>query len=135
QPRVAGGGYAVPAGRHSGGYHPESAGRAAPHEHWPDHGDASGLGRRAARHASGLASLRRRPEERIEDLLEQAGLKREGKVTLFDGRTGEPFDEPVTVGIIYMLKLAHLVEDKVHARSTGPYSLVTQQPLGGKAQV
>ena len=57
-----------------------------------------------------------------------------GKVTLLDGETGEPFDQPVTVGIIYMLKLAHLVEDKVHARSTGPYSLVTQQPLGGKAQ-
>ncbi len=58
----------------------------------------------------------------------------EGKVELFDGRTGEPFDTPVTVGYIYMLKLAHLVEDKVHARSTGPYSLITQQPLGGKAQ-
>ncbi len=57
-----------------------------------------------------------------------------GKQTLYDGRTGEPFDQPVTVGIIHMLKLAHLVEDKVHARSTGPYSLVTQQPLGGKAQ-
>jgi DNA-directed RNA polymerase subunit beta len=57
-----------------------------------------------------------------------------GKVTLYDGKTGRPFDQPVTVGIIYMMKLAHLVEDKVHARSTGPYSLVTQQPLGGKAQ-
>ena len=57
-----------------------------------------------------------------------------GQVTLFDGATGEPFDRPVTVGLIHMLKLAHLVEDKVHARSTGPYSLVTQQPLGGKAQ-
>jgi len=57
-----------------------------------------------------------------------------GKVTLYDGQTGEPFDQPVTVGVIYMLKLAHLVQDKVHARSTGPYSLVTQQPLGGKAQ-
>ena len=57
-----------------------------------------------------------------------------GKVTLYDGRTGEPFDQPVTVGVIHMMKLAHLVEDKVHARSTGPYSLVTQQPLGGKAQ-
>ena len=57
-----------------------------------------------------------------------------GKMTLYDGKTGEPFDQPVTVGVIYMLKLAHLVEDKVHARSTGPYSLVTQQPLGGKAQ-
>jgi len=57
-----------------------------------------------------------------------------GKVTLYNGKTGEPYDKPVTVGIIHMLKLAHLVEDKVHARSTGPYSLVTQQPLGGKAQ-
>ena len=57
-----------------------------------------------------------------------------GKVTLFDGRTGQPFDQPVTVGYIYMLKLIHLVEDKIHARSTGPYSLITQQPLGGKAQ-
>jgi DNA-directed RNA polymerase subunit beta len=55
-------------------------------------------------------------------------------VVLYNGKTGEPFDRPVTVGIIYMMKLAHLVEDKVHARSTGPYSLVTQQPLGGKAQ-
>jgi DNA-directed RNA polymerase subunit beta len=57
-----------------------------------------------------------------------------GKVKLYDGKTGEPFDQPVTVGVIHMMKLAHLVEDKVHARSTGPYSLVTQQPLGGKAQ-
>ena len=57
-----------------------------------------------------------------------------GKVTLFDGRTGQPFDQPVTVGYIYVLKLIHLVEDKIHARSTGPYSLITQQPLGGKAQ-
>ncbi|MFH1016368.1 MAG: hypothetical protein V1771_05160, partial [Chloroflexota bacterium] len=57
-----------------------------------------------------------------------------GRVTLRDGRTGEPFDQPVTVGMIYMMKLIHLVEDKVHARSTGPYSLITQQPLGGKAQ-
>jgi DNA-directed RNA polymerase subunit beta len=73
-------------------------------------------------------------EEDIEALLEKAGLPGNGKVQLFDGRTGEPFDKPVTVGYTYMLKLAHLVEDKVHARSTGPYSLITQQPLGGKAQ-
>src|SRR5207253_9590626 len=66
--------------------------------------------------------------------LEKAGLPADGKVRLRDGRSGEEFDEPVTVGLIYMLKLAHLVEDKIHARSTGPYSLVTQQPLGGKAQ-
>src|SRR5699024_8400733 len=57
-----------------------------------------------------------------------------GKTTLYDGRTGDPFDHPVTVGVMYMLKLHHLVDDKIHARSTGPYSLVTQQPLGGKAQ-
>jgi DNA-directed RNA polymerase subunit beta len=73
-------------------------------------------------------------EEDIEELLRRAGLPETGKVQLFDGRTGEPFDHPITVGYTYMLKLAHLVEDKVHARSTGPYSLITQQPLGGKAQ-
>jgi DNA-directed RNA polymerase subunit beta len=73
-------------------------------------------------------------EEMIHSELERAGLPRDGKVELYDGRTGERFDNPVTVGQIYMLKLAHLVEDKIHARSTGPYSLVTQQPLGGKAQ-
>ena len=73
-------------------------------------------------------------EEEIRHLLGEAGLPEDGRVDLYDGRTGEKFDRPVTVGIIYMLKLAHLVEDKIHARSTGPYSLVTQQPLGGKAQ-
>jgi DNA-directed RNA polymerase subunit beta len=73
-------------------------------------------------------------EAEIEDLLEKAGLPRSGKTTLYDGRTGEAFDHEVCVGYIYMLKLAHLVEDKIHARSTGPYSLITQQPLGGKAQ-
>jgi DNA-directed RNA polymerase subunit beta len=73
-------------------------------------------------------------EEDIEEYLERAGKPRSGKEQLFDGRTGEPFDQPITVGYTYMLKLAHLVEDKVHARSTGPYSLITQQPLGGKAQ-
>jgi DNA-directed RNA polymerase subunit beta len=74
------------------------------------------------------------PEDEIEKQLERAGLPSTGKVRLYDGRTGESFDSAVTVGYIYMLKLAHLVEDKVHARSTGPYSLITQQPLGGKAQ-
>jgi DNA-directed RNA polymerase subunit beta len=73
-------------------------------------------------------------EDEIKELLAAAGLPEDGKVDLYDGRTGEKFDRPVTVGVIYMLKLAHLVEDKIHARSTGPYSLVTQQPLGGKAQ-
>ena len=73
-------------------------------------------------------------ESEISELLEQAGLSKTGKSILYDGRTGEPFDKPITVGIMYMLKLHHLVDDKIHARSTGPYSLVTQQPLGGKAQ-
>ncbi len=73
-------------------------------------------------------------EEDIIEQLERAGLPTNGKMQLFEGRTGEPFESPVTVGYVYMLKLAHLVDDKIHARSTGPYSLVTQQPLGGKAQ-
>ena len=73
-------------------------------------------------------------EENIKDCLENAGLPRSGQVTLYDGRTGEPFERPVTVGYMYILKLHHLVDDKMHARSIGPYSLVTQQPLGGKAQ-
>ena len=73
-------------------------------------------------------------EEEIENMLEMAGLETNGKTVLYDGRTGDPFDKPVTVGVMYMLKLHHLVDDKIHARSTGPYSLVTQQPLGGKAQ-
>lgn len=73
-------------------------------------------------------------EEDIWEALEETGLDRDGKTILYDGRTGQPFDNRVTVGVIYMLKLAHLVDDKIHARSTGPYSLVTQQPLGGKAQ-
>ncbi len=73
-------------------------------------------------------------EEDVFTALREAGLPESGKTVLFDGRTGEPFDNEVTVGYVYMLKLAHLVDDKIHARSTGPYSLVTQQPLGGKAQ-
>ena len=73
-------------------------------------------------------------EHDIEKLLEKANLPTNGKVQLYDGRTGQPFDNPVTVGYMYYLKLHHLVDDKIHARSTGPYSLVTQQPLGGKAQ-
>ncbi len=74
-------------------------------------------------------------EKNVTDMLELANLPKSGQTYLWDGRTGEKFDRPVTVGIIYMLKLHHLVEDKIHARSTGPYSLVTQQPLGGKAQL
>jgi DNA-directed RNA polymerase subunit beta len=73
-------------------------------------------------------------EGQIDEALIRAGLPTDGKTVLFDGRNGEPFDHRVTVGYIYMLKLHHLVEDKIHARSTGPYSLITQQPLGGKAQ-
>ncbi len=73
-------------------------------------------------------------ETEVIKTMEKAGMASDGKTVLYDGRTGEPFDNPVTVGIIYMIKLAHLVDDKIHARSTGPYSLVTQQPLGGKAQ-
>jgi DNA-directed RNA polymerase subunit beta len=73
-------------------------------------------------------------EEDVWSTLEEAGMARDGKTILYDGRTGEPFDNRVSVGIMYMIKLAHMVDDKLHARSTGPYSLVTQQPLGGKAQ-
>ena len=74
-------------------------------------------------------------EKEIHNIMEKAGLPGTGKVTLYDGLSGEPFDNEVTVGVIYIMKLAHLVEDKMHARSIGPYSLVTQQPLGGKAQL
>ena len=74
-------------------------------------------------------------ERDVTDMLQLANLPDTGQTNLWDGRTGEKFDRSVTVGTIYMLKLHHLVEDKIHARSTGPYSLVTQQPLGGKAQL
>jgi DNA-directed RNA polymerase subunit beta len=73
-------------------------------------------------------------EKEIKNMLKVSGLPETGQTTLFDGRTGEPFDQEITVGMIYMLKLHHLVDNKIHARSIGPYSLVTQQPLGGKAQ-
>jgi DNA-directed RNA polymerase subunit beta len=75
-------------------------------------------------------------EERVRQVYDRTGTPPPvlGKQRLYDGRTGEPFDQPVTVGYIYMMKLIHLVDDKIHARSTGPYSLITQQPLGGKAQ-
>ena len=72
--------------------------------------------------------------EEVKQALKQADLPKSGKITLCDGKTGGPFDQPITVGYIYMMKLSHLVDDKIHARSIGPYSLVTQQPLGGKAQ-
>ena len=70
----------------------------------------------------------------IEEIMEEAGMDKDGKTVLYDGRTGEPFDNRISVGVMYMIKLHHMVDDKLHARSTGPYSLVTQQPLGGKAQ-
>ena len=73
-------------------------------------------------------------EEDLQNMVKLSGVSPMGKTVLYDGRTGEPFANPVTVGCVYMLKLHHLVDDKIHARSTGPYSLVTQQPLGGKAQ-
>ncbi len=73
-------------------------------------------------------------EEDVWETLLEAGMARDGKTILYDGRTGETFDNRVSVGVMYMIKLAHMVDDKLHARSTGPYSLVTQQPLGGKAQ-
>ncbi len=73
-------------------------------------------------------------EADVWDTMEESGMNRDGKTTLYDGRSGEPFDNRVSVGVMYMIKLAHMVDDKLHARSTGPYSLVTQQPLGGKAQ-
>jgi DNA-directed RNA polymerase subunit beta len=73
-------------------------------------------------------------EAEIKDVLAKANLPQTGKTRLYDGMTGNPFEQEVTVGYIYMLKLSHLVDDKIHARSIGPYSLITQQPLGGKAQ-
>jgi DNA-directed RNA polymerase subunit beta len=72
--------------------------------------------------------------EEILDMMEKAGMDKDGKTVLYDGTTGERFDERITVGCMYMIKLVHMVDDKLHARATGPYSLVTQQPLGGKAQ-
>ena len=74
------------------------------------------------------------PDSVISDELEKAGFARDGKSQLFDGRTGEPFEERTTVGVMHIIKLHHMVSDKIHARSTGPYTMVTQQPLGGKAQ-
>lgn len=91
---------------------------------------AKKLGKRYA-----LPVFDRVDEERIKEILQESGLPVDGKMTLYDGRTGEPFEKPVLVGVAYIMKLIHMVEDKFHARSTGPYSLVTQQPLGGKSQM
>ena len=131
----AAGRHAVPGRRHAAADPAQSAGRAQPYERGPDSGNAPGLGRRQARLPGHHAGVRRRQrEEIIQDCLDEAGLPKHGKAQLYDGRTGEPFEQETTVGYIYMLKLHHLVDDKVHARSTGPYSLITQQPLGGKAR-
>ena len=114
----------------------------SPHEHRPDPRDPPWLGAARSR-AARTAACRSRPQppsstaptrSRSRTSCSTAGLPETGKAILHDGRTGEPFDREITVGYIYMLKLHHLVEDKIHARSTGPYSLITQQPLGGKAQ-
>ena len=124
-----------PGRRHAGADHAQSAGRAEPHERGSDSGNAPGLGRREARLPGDHAGVRRRRRKRTSTTRShEAGLPRHGKTQLYDGRTGEPFEQETTVGYIYMLKLHHLVDDKVHARSTGPYSLITQQPLGGKAR-
>ncbi len=87
-----------------------------------------------ARRVHRIAGIRRCPRKRDQGAAEAAGLPESGKTTCYDGMTGDKFEQPVTVGYIYMLKLSHLVDDKIHARSIGPYSLITQQPLGGKAQ-
>ncbi len=105
-----------------------------PYEHRSGAGGPSGLRRQDAGLEGGHPHLRRRHDKDIREALQLAGLVPEGKSWLYDGRTGERFDNQVTVGYVYFLKLHHLVDDKIHARSTGPYSLVTQQPLGGKAQ-
>ncbi len=126
--------HAVPGGRHAGADHAQPAGRAQPHERGTDSGDPPRLGRRQARLPAVTPVFDGATEGEINDCLAEAGLPRHGKARLYDGRTGEPFEQETTVGFIYMLKLHHLVDDKVHARCTGPYSLITQQPLGGKAR-
>ena len=93
-----------------------------------------GMAARAFGYRVATPSFNGVPSEKISDELEKAGLARDGKSQLFDGRTGEPFEERTTVGVMHMIKLHHMVSDKIHARSTGPYTMVTQQPLGGKAQ-
>jgi len=103
-------------------------------------GEATRVGLELWLEQQGLKRVRNKPVHDLEQLAEKQLLEHlraapiYGKQVLYDGRTGRSFDQPVTVGYIYMLKLVHLVEDKIHARSTGPYSLITQQPLGGKAQ-
>ena len=105
-----------------------------PYERRPDPRDPPGLGRGQARVPGGLPGLRRRQRGHDPPVPQGRRPARERQGPLYDGRTGEQFDQRVTVGYIYMLKLHHLVDDKIHARATGPYSLITQQPLGGKAR-
>ena len=93
-----------------------------------------GMAARALGYKVATPSFNGVPDEKISDELEKAGIARDGRVQLYDGLTGEPFNERTSVGVMHMLKLHHMVEDKIHARSTGPYTMVTQQPLGGKAQ-
>ena len=133
-PHPAPGGYALPARRHPAGHRAEPPGRALPYEYRSGAGSPSGLCRQDPGLEGGHPHLQRRQREGHPECLRMAGLNENGKSWLYDGRTGQRFDNPVTVGYVYFLKLHHLVDDKIHARSTGPYSLVTQQPLGGKAQ-
>ena len=127
--------HALPARRHADANPAESAGRSQPYERGPDPGDAPRLGRRRAGLPGHHADFRRRHRSRTSTRCSKTpACPSHGKAQLYDGRTGEPFEQLSTVGYIYMLKLHHLVDDKVHARSTGPYSLITQQPLGGKAR-
>ena len=128
-------GYALPARRHPAGHRAQPPGRPLPYEHRTGAGGPPGLRRPGPGLEGGYAHLQRRQRGRPSATrLRLAGLREDGKSYLYDGRTGERFDNAVTVGYVYFLKLHHLVDDKIHARSTGPYSLVTQQPLGGKAQ-
>ena len=93
-----------------------------------------GMAARALGYRVATPSFNGVSDQQISDELEKAGIARDGKSQLFDGRTGEAFEERTTVGVMHMIKLHHMVSDKIHARSTGPYTMVTQQPLGGKAQ-
>ena len=138
--------HALPAGRNAGRDRAQSAGRAFAYERGPDSGNAPWLGRARSGFALRDAGFRRRDRSRDQaeaaswpaHALRELGLpeivNESGKAILYDGLSGDPFEQKVTVGYIYMLKLSHLVDDKIHARSIGPYSLITQQPLGGKAQ-
>ena len=143
---LAGRRHALPAGRNAGRDRSQSARRAFAHERRSDSRNAPWLGR--ARSGTSLRDAGVRRRNRSRDQAEAAAGRRRalrelglpeivnesGKAILYDGLTGDPFEQKVTVGYIYMLKLSHLVDDKIHARSIGPYSLITQQPLGGKAQ-